>query len=118
RFVFAGKFDKSKLEEDIDNIKAFYGSGGWLDADVKWKEQYSSDGTKMFIHVSIDEGERYHVDNVNIKGNKLYTNDEINGMLELKKGSAFMPELLQKDSQSTPKRFTEHTNGLWQARSS
>jgi len=100
RFVFAGKFDKSKFEEDVDNIKAFYGSGGWLDADVKWKEKYSSDHTKMFIHVLIDEGERYYVDNVNIKGNKLYTNNEIIGMLGLKKGSAFIPELLQKDSQS------------------
>jgi outer membrane protein insertion porin family len=100
RFFFPGKFDKAKFEEDIDRIKAFYGSGGWLDADVKWKEQYSSDRRRMFIHVLIDEGDRYHVDNVNIKGNKLFTNDEIIGMLELRKGSAFLPELLQKDSQS------------------
>ena len=99
RLIFPGKFDKSKFEEDIDRIKAFYGSGGWLDADVKWKEQYSSDRTKMFVHVLIDEGDRYHVDNVSIKGNKLFTSDEIIGMLELKKGSAFLPELLQKDSQ-------------------
>ncbi len=99
-FLFSGKFEKSAFEEDIDRIKSFYGSGGWLDADVKWKEQYSSDRTMMFIHVIIDEGERYYVDNVNIKGNKLYTDNEIIGMLELKKGRAFMPELLQKDSQS------------------
>jgi len=100
RFFFSGKFDKAKFEEDVDRIKAFYGSGGWLDADVKWKEQYSSDRRRMFIHVLVDEGDRYHVDNVNIKGNKLFTNDEIIGMLELRKGSAFLPELLQKDSQS------------------
>lgn len=100
RLLFPGKFDKGKFEEDIDRIKAFYGGGGWLDTDVKWKEQYSSDRKKMFIHVLIDEGDRYHVDNVNIKGNKLFTYDEIMGLLELKKGSAFLPELLQKDSQS------------------
>ncbi|MHC4320758.1 MAG: outer membrane protein assembly factor BamA [Planctomycetota bacterium] len=99
RLIFPGKFDKGKFEEDVDRIKAFYGSGGWLDADVKWKEQYSSDRAKMFVHVLIDEGDRYHVDNVSIKGNKLFTNDEIMGMLELEKGSAFLPELLQKDSQ-------------------
>ncbi len=99
-FFFSGKFDRDKFEEDINNINAFYGSGGWLDADVKFKEQYSADGTKMFVHVLIDEGERYHVDNVTIKGNKLYTDNEILDMLELKKGSAFLPESLQKDSQS------------------
>ena len=99
RFIFPGKFDKSKFEEDIDTIKGFYGSGGWLDADVTWKEQYSSDRKEMFVHVLVDEGERYHVDNVSIKGNKLFTSDEIIDMLELKKGSAFLPEFLQKDSQ-------------------
>jgi len=99
RFIFSGKFDKSKFEEDIDRVKAFYGSGGWLDADITWKEQYGSDRTKMFVHVLIDEGERYYVDNVSIKGNKLFASDEIIDMLELKKGSAFLPESLQKDSQ-------------------
>ena len=98
RFIYPGKFDKTKFEEDVDRVKGFYGSGGWLDADVTWKEQYSSDRTKMFVHVSIDEGDRYHVDNVSIKGNKLFTGDEIIGMLELKRGSAFLPESLQKDS--------------------
>ena len=99
RFIYPGKFDKTKFEEDVDRVKGFYGSGGWLDAEVTWKEQYSSDRTKMFVHVSIDEGDRYHVDNVSIKGNKLFTSDEIIGMLELKRGSAFLPESLQKDSQ-------------------
>ena len=99
RFIYPGKFDKTKFEEDVDRVKGFYGSGGWLDADVTWKEQYSSDRTKMFVHVSIDEGDRYHVDNVSIKGNKLFTSDEIIDMLELKRGSAFLPESLQKDSQ-------------------
>ncbi|GAX62194.1 outer membrane protein Omp85 [Candidatus Scalindua japonica] len=96
--VFPGKFDKAEFEGDIDNIKAFYGSGGWLDTDIKWKERYSPDKTKMFLYVVIDEGDRYHVDTVNIKGNKLFTSEEIMGMLQLKKGSAFLPELLQKDS--------------------
>jgi outer membrane protein insertion porin family len=41
RFLYKGQFDKNKFNEDIANIKGFYGSGGWLDADVKWKEQYS-----------------------------------------------------------------------------
>jgi len=99
RFIYPGKFDKTKFEEDVDRVKGFYGSGGWLDAEITWKEQYSSDRTKMFVHVSIDEGDRYHVDNVSIKGNKLFTSDEIIGMLELKRGSAFLPESLQKDSQ-------------------
>ncbi len=99
RFIFSGRFDKVKFEEDIDKLKGFYGAGGWLDADIKWKEQYSSDRRKMFLHVLIDEGDRYHVDKVTIKGNKLFTNEEIIGQLELRKGSAFLPEQLQKDSQ-------------------
>ena len=100
RFLFKGKFEKNIFTEDIEKIKGFYGGGGWLDADVKWKEQYSPDKSKMFLNVLIDEGERYHVDTINIKGNTLFTSTEIGNMLELKKGSAFLPESLQKDTQN------------------
>ncbi|OHB89834.1 MAG: outer membrane protein assembly factor BamA [Planctomycetes bacterium RIFCSPHIGHO2_02_FULL_40_12] len=105
RFFFQGRFDKDKFNEDIERIKAFYGSGGWLDADVKWKEQYSPDSSKVFLNVLIDEGERYYVDTINIKGNILFTNTEIGNMLELKKGSAFLPESLQKDTQNVQKAY-------------
>jgi outer membrane protein insertion porin family len=100
RFLYKGQFDKNKFNEDIANIKGFYGSGGWLDADVKWKEQYSPDQSKMFLNILIDEGERYHVDTINIKGNTLFTNTEIGNMLELMKGSAFLVESFQKDTQN------------------
>ncbi len=100
RFAFPGRFDKDKFTEDMDRLKAYYTSGGWLDANIKWKEQYSTDKSNMNIHVTVDEGERYHVDTISIKGNKLFTDFEIMSMLELKKGSAFMPEALQKDTQS------------------
>ncbi|MGR3301834.1 MAG: outer membrane protein assembly factor BamA [Candidatus Scalindua sp.] len=105
RFFFKGKFDKNKFIEDIEKIKGFYGAGGWLDADVQWKEQYSPDKSKMFLNVLIDEGERYHVDTINIKGNTLFTNTEIGNMLELKKGDAFLPESLQKDTQNIRKAY-------------
>jgi outer membrane protein insertion porin family len=100
RFFFQGRFDRDKFNEDIEKMKAFYGSGGWLDADIKWKEQYSPDSSKVFLNVLIDEGERYYVDTINIKGNILFTNTEIGNMLQLKKGSAFLPESLQKDTQN------------------
>lgn len=105
RFFFKGKFDKNKFIEDIEKIKGFYGAGGWLDADVQWKERYSPDKSKMFLNVLIDEGERYHVDTINIKGNTLFTNTEIGNMLELKKGDAFLPESLQKDTQNIRKAY-------------
>ena len=105
RFLFSGKFDKDKFNEDIEKIKGFYGSGGWLDANVQWKEQYSTDKSKLFLNVLIDEGERYHVDTINIKGNTLFTTTEIGNMLELKKGSAFLPESLQKDTQNIQKAY-------------
>ncbi len=99
-FLFPGRFDKDKFNEDIERVKAFYGSGGWLDADVKWKAQYTPDKSKMFINVFVDEGERYYVDTITITGNNLYTDAEIRDMLELKEGDAFLPETLQKDSQN------------------
>lgn len=98
--LFPGRFDKDKFKEDIERVKAFYVSGGWLDADVKWTTKYSKDKSRMFIDIFIDEGERYYVDTITIKGNKLFTDAEIRNILELKEGDAFLPEVLQKDSQN------------------
>ncbi|ODS30919.1 MAG: outer membrane protein [Candidatus Scalindua rubra] len=100
RFIFPGKFEKGKFNEDIERLKGFYLGGGWLDVDVKWKGQYSPDKSKMFLNVLIDEGERYYVDTITIKGNKLFTNTEIRNMLEVKEGDAHLPESLQKDTQN------------------
>jgi outer membrane protein insertion porin family len=99
-FLFPGRLDKDKFSEDIEKVKAFYVSGGWLDADVKWKTKHGTDKSKMLIDVFIEEGERYYVDTITIKGNKLFTDAEIRGILKLKEGDAFLPEILQKDSQS------------------
>ncbi len=99
-FLFPGRFDKDKFNEDIEKVKAFYGGGGWLDVDVKRKIKYSTDKSIMFIEVLVEEGERYYVDTIVIKGNKLFTDTEIRDILELKEGDAFLPEILQKDSQN------------------
>lgn len=100
KFFFSGKFNKEKFNEDIEKLKGFYGGGGWLDVDVKWKAQYSQDKSKMFITFIIDEGKRYYVDKIIFNGNKLFTNDELSNILELKKEDAFLPEILQKDAQN------------------
>ncbi|MEE9260121.1 MAG: outer membrane protein assembly factor BamA, partial [Candidatus Scalindua sediminis] len=99
-FLFPGRFDIDKFNEDIEKVKAFYGGGGWLDVDVKRKIKYSTDKSIMFIEVLVEEGERYYVDTIVIKGNKLFTDTEIRDILELKEGDAFLPEILQKDSQN------------------
>jgi outer membrane protein insertion porin family len=98
--LFPGRLDKDKFNEDMERVKAFYVSGGWLDADVKWTTKYSADKSKMFIDVFVEEGERYYVDTITIKGNKLFTDVEIRDILELREGDAFLPEVLQKDSQN------------------
>ena len=67
-FIFQGRFNKDKFDTDMEILKSFYASGGWLDADVNWKAQYSPDKSKMYIKVFVDEGDRYYVDTITLKG--------------------------------------------------
>lgn len=97
--VFPGIYNQDKIDEGRERIKAFYGSGGWLDADVKTQIQFSPDKTQMFIKLIVEEGDRYHVGATHINGNKLFTDAEIREILELEKGDPFLPEALQKDSE-------------------
>ncbi len=99
RFVFPGIFDQDKCDGGKERINAFYGSGGWLDADVKTIIKFGPDKSYMIITFLVDEGDRYYVGATHIKGNKLFADSELQEILELEKGDPFLPETLQKDSQ-------------------
>ena len=71
-----------------------------MDTDLKSDIEFSPDKTKMFIKIVVEEGERYHVGATHIKGNKLFTDSELEEILELKKEDPFMPETFQKDTQN------------------
>lgn len=97
-FIFPGRFDKKKFESDIEKVKEFYMNNGWLDVDVGWEITYSDDNSKMYIIIHIKEGKRYYVENLQIYGATLFTEDELKEKLKLKEGGPFFLDAVEKDT--------------------
>ena len=95
--LFQGLFDKEQFELDVDNIKKYYGQKGWLDAEANWKINYNRDKTLMLIDVIINENDRYFVDKITVKGQSIFTEEELEENLQLVEGGPFLLELLEKD---------------------
>ena len=69
-FFNAGILKEEVLKEDIERIKAFYRKNGYSDVAVEY--EIKSDKKKPFLYITIkvQEGKKYLVGNISIKGNK------------------------------------------------
>ncbi|NOZ21588.1 MAG: outer membrane protein assembly factor BamA [Planctomycetes bacterium] len=94
---YDGIYNESVLESDLLAIKDFYQANGWLDVEVGRELKYNDEKTRLYITIFVQEGERYYVDTVTIKGNELFTDKEIRRRLTLKSGAPFVRENLNRD---------------------
>jgi len=97
-FIFPGRFEQKKFESDIVKVKEFYMNNGWLDTDIGWEITYNEDNTRMLLHIHVKEGERYYVENLQIEGETLFTEEELKEKLKLKEGGPFFLDAVEKDT--------------------
>lgn len=105
--LFPGKFKSKDFESDIDTLKEYYNKEGWLDVTVRGEVTYNADKTKITIIFHIDEGERYYVDIVTIKGNTIFSRSELRALLKLKEGEPFLKERFEEDTKQIKTLYGE-----------
>ena len=92
-----GIYDEHVLQSDLDVLRDYYRSKGWLDVQVGRELSYNDKKTKLYITVFIEEGDRYHVASLTIKGNELFTKEEIRRRVKLVPGAPFVREDFDRD---------------------
>lgn len=94
-----GIYKEDVLEEDIERIKAFYNNNGFSDAEAGYSiKSYSLKADWLFITVTINEGRRYLVGDVVIKGNKDIPTEKIQTALkDVVSGKIFSQDGLKSD---------------------
>jgi len=98
-FFNAGVLKDEVLTEDIERIKTFYRNAGFVDVTVgyevkpdKWRPYL------LYIHIKIQEGQKYLVGNVTIRGNSDITEKDILVRLrECTPGRIFSQDALRQD---------------------
>lgn len=98
RILFKGIFDREKFDEDKERLREFYVDKGWLDVRVEGRLTYSRDKTDIFVTFVIDEGERYFVNRIAIKGNRLFSRAELLADMKLYTGGPFLPPVMEEDA--------------------
>ncbi|MGR3311634.1 MAG: outer membrane protein assembly factor BamA [Candidatus Brocadiales bacterium] len=105
--IFPGKFKSKEFENDINELKEYYSEEGWLDANVRGEVKYSTDKIKITIIFYIDEGERYYVDTITIKGNTIFSNRELRSSLTLREGAPFLNKKFEEDTRKIKMLYGE-----------
>ncbi|MBQ7449625.1 MAG: outer membrane protein assembly factor BamA [Paludibacteraceae bacterium] len=107
------KFVQEEYEKDKANVIAKYNEEGYRDAyivaDSVVPNPLNSD--RVDVYMTISEGEKYYVRNINWVGNTLYPYEYLNAVLGIKKGDTYnlkeLNDRLQNDDDAVSKLYTD-----------
>ncbi len=74
---FHPPLEKEVLLDDIERIKELYRDKGYLDVEVSKPKIELKNGEEYYITINIKEGKRYKLVGLDIKGNDLFTRQEL-----------------------------------------
>ncbi|GBD95291.1 outer membrane protein assembly factor BamA precursor [bacterium BMS3Abin06] len=94
----SGIYKKEQIRQDVARIKELYQSKGYIYVAVSEpKIRLSPDKKKIFLTISISEGDQYKIGEVRIKGNKVFSDSELYDQIEIASGRIFNRSTLRKD---------------------
>jgi outer membrane protein insertion porin family len=97
----SGRFVKDKFLDDLDVLRKYYKSKGFLDVDIEESEiKYDNPGPgSLVITMPIHEGRQYHVGkSITVSGNTIFRSETLLAQLTIKPGDVFSPEEVDKNS--------------------
>jgi outer membrane protein insertion porin family len=94
-------YKEEEYETAKDNLRAFYAENGYLDFrviedtvytfpyDQKRLYVFNTPATGLKVNMRVTEGPQYKVRNVTFDGNSVYTDEQLNSILDFEKGEVF-----------------------------
>jgi outer membrane protein insertion porin family len=100
-FIFRGKLQRQKLDEDVERILNLYNDHGYIQARVEGYD-VAVDREKALVTVTftIVEGPQYKVDQIRIQGVTLFPEEEVRRLIRLKPGDVYSRSKLRESVSS------------------
>ncbi|NRA26416.1 MAG: outer membrane protein assembly factor BamA [Opitutales bacterium] len=98
-----GKFNADEFDEDLTLLETFYKNEGYLDINIPEEEvrlDFPDDENELIIHITVEEGPRYYVGNIDFSGSTIYTAEELRRSMRLQPGAVFSPEKIDEAVQA------------------
>lgn len=104
-YTKSDRYSQIKLNADLENIKSFYLSRGYLEFRVESTQVAISDNKQdINITININEGNRFVVSSVDLEGYYLGRDNEFKSLISIKPGQAYnITDVLQ-----TTKAFSDY----------
>ncbi|MFH1406398.1 MAG: outer membrane protein assembly factor BamA [Candidatus Omnitrophota bacterium] len=103
----AGYLKEEELEEDVDRIKAFYQTRGYIDVMVDKQLDYDEYKKQIYLTIKVNEGKKYTMGAAIIKGNAIFPEKEIRARLKMTPGRVFSPDAMKDDMASIQTYYYE-----------
>lgn len=95
----SGRLDETQLQQDLDSIREFYQSKGYIDVEVKDVRKERPKGP-IVITIVINEGLQYHTGPVTFSGYKVTSEDKLRNIIKMKEGTIYSPKALHEDAKA------------------
>jgi len=100
-------YTDQRVDEDLDELRDFYYSHGFLDYHISAQKESSADGTGVHLLFTIDEGPVYHVGEIRFVGNSRYTSEQLREKMELQQGQVYLKPVAQRDARTLSALYRE-----------
>lgn len=91
-----GGFGPQRLDEDLEAIRNYYATAGFLDARVRSQVEDLPDSDRVLVTVEIEEGIRYWLEAVGFSGNAAFTDETLLAETGLHAGSPFNDAMVRE----------------------
>lgn len=90
------KFVEQDYEDDLNRIIEKYNEKGYRDAKILADSVVPYDESTVDVYISLEEGKKYYINDIQWVGNTVYNTDFLNGVLGIEPGSVYNQKLLSK----------------------
>ena len=92
----SGKYEETTLKTDLERVKFHYADHGYIDVNVTdYKLDFKEND--LFITIFLEEGPMYTMSSVAVKGNEIYSMDEVEKVIAVSPGNPFSRSKIRED---------------------
>jgi len=103
-----GVLKRPELDQDVERIKALYLDRGYLQVKVAEPEiRIDKAANRLDVVIRVEEGPRFRTGTVDLKGNTIFTPEELFAELKLPKEEFFGRDVLRKDLLALSGKYSE-----------
>ena len=104
----SGNFKEFNFNNDVERIKYFYKSKGYLQVNVGTPAiTVSEDKRWVFITIKVTEGPQYTINEIFFEGDMLFSEEELNAQIKLKKEEIYSEDNLRLDIQQLTEMYQD-----------